>query len=181
MKITKFLDGKVCNTALKYLLFDAKHYAWSLAYTLAWISVSEGNSVLPPWVYHSFPDTRVLIHRLRNTACASKECHWCLERHNATNELKRYFNFDSFRPEPRDSQGRSMQKQIVESAMAGKDLLAILPTGTGKSLCFQLPALSTYANTGALTVVISPLVALMEDQIRALQELNISCCTAVSG
>ena len=47
--------------------------------------------------------------------------------------------------------------------MAGRDALAILPTGTGKSLCYQLPALSRYYKTGALTVVISPLVALMAD------------------
>jgi len=56
-----------------------------------------------------------------------------------------------------------MQQSIVEAALAGEHVLGILPTGTGKSLCYQIPALSRYDKTGALTVVISPLVALMAD------------------
>ena len=62
-----------------------------------------------------------------------------------------------------------MQQAIVQAAMGGEDALAILPTGTGKSLCYQLPALSRYDKTGALTVVLSPLVALMADQVAGLQ------------
>ena len=77
--------------------------------------------------------------------------------------MKRWFGFDEFRPEPADDDGRPMQQAIVEAAMAGKHVLGILPTGAGKSLCYQIPALSRYDKTGALTVVISPLVALMAD------------------
>ena len=62
-----------------------------------------------------------------------------------------------------------MQEAIVEAAMRGEAVLAILPTGTGKSVCYQIPALSRYEKTGALTVVISPLVALMADQVAGLQ------------
>src|SRR5437879_7431067 len=70
--------------------------------------------------------------------------------------LQRYFGFTSFRP---------LQEQIIRDALAGKDVFALLPTGGGKSLCFQLPAL---ARPG-LTVVVSPLIALMKDQVDALR------------
>lgn len=70
--------------------------------------------------------------------------------------LKRYFGFTGFRP---------LQGEIIAASLAGRDVFALLPTGGGKSLCFQLPALVR----PGLTVVISPLIALMKDQVDALQ------------
>ena len=74
--------------------------------------------------------------------------------------LKQYFGFTSFRP---------LQEAIIRDSLAGKDVFALLPTGGGKSLCFQLPAL---AREG-LTVVVSPLIALMKDQVDALQAAGV--------
>lgn len=74
--------------------------------------------------------------------------------------LKQYFGFGSFRP---------LQEEIIRDALSGKDVFAVLPTGGGKSLCFQLPAL---ARPG-LTVVVSPLIALMKDQVDALQAAGV--------
>ena len=74
-----------------------------------------------------------------------------------------------------------MQQSIVEAAMAGEHVLAILPTGAGKSLCYQIPALSRYDKTGALTVVISPLVALMADQVAGLEARGIGSCVTING
>jgi ATP-dependent DNA helicase RecQ len=75
--------------------------------------------------------------------------------------LKQYFGFASFRP---------LQEQIIRDALAGRDVFAVLPTGGGKSLCFQLPALVR----PGLTVVVSPLIALMKDQVDALQSAGVA-------
>ncbi len=82
--------------------------------------------------------------------------------------LSDIFGFDGFRP---------MQEDIVRAVAGGEDVLAILPTGGGKSLCFQLPALLR----PGLTVVISPLIALMRDQVRALREAGVAAGALTSG
>ena len=154
---------------------------WALAYALAWLSVAGGNSVMPPWVRHQFPEAGRLVRRLRDLACRDAACDWCRERQDAGKELKRWFGFAHFRPAPKDGAGKPMQQSIVEAAMAGVPVLGILPTGTGKSLCYQIPALSRYDKTGALTVVISPLVALMADQVAGLERHGIGCAATVNG
>ena len=176
------LAGIACQTHSRRILAEPGRHGWALAYALAWLSVSGGNSVMPPWVRHQFPEAGRLVRTLRDTACADPECGWCRDRHHARKELTRWFGFENFRPEPPDRDtGKPMQRSIVEAAMAGKHVLGILPTGTGKSLCYQIPALSRYDKTGALTVVISPLVALMADQVAGLEARGIVACVAVNG
>ena len=82
--------------------------------------------------------------------------------------LRDVFGFDAFRPG---------QAEIVEAVANGQNVLAIMPTGGGKSLCFQLPALMR----DGVTVVISPLIALMRDQVRALQEAGVAAGALTSG
>jgi ATP-dependent DNA helicase RecQ len=84
-----------------------------------------------------------------------------LSRDQLLAPLKKTFGFSSFRP---------LQEEIVRDALAGRDVIAILPTGGGKSLCFQLPALMR----PGLTVVVSPLIALMKDQVDALQSAGVA-------
>ena len=79
---------------------------------------------------------------------------------NAERLLKRVFGYDTF---------RSGQKSVIEKVIAGKNVLAVMPTGAGKSLCYQIPAL---LNSG-LTLVISPLISLMKDQIDSLKQNGI--------
>jgi ATP-dependent DNA helicase RecQ len=87
---------------------------------------------------------------------------------NPQSILRDTFGFDDF---------RVGQREIVDAVIAGKNTLAIMPTGGGKSLCFQLPALVR----DGLTVVISPLIALMRDQVRALQEAGVAAGALTSG
>ncbi len=84
-----------------------------------------------------------------------------LQYPNLEQALKYHFGYDRFRPG---------QRQIIEDALQNRDLLVVMPTGGGKSLCFQLPALIKKG----LTVVVSPLIALMQDQVEALRNNNIS-------
>ena len=179
--IARLLAGTGCAVHGRALCSDAGRHGWTLAYALSWLSVAGGNSVMPPWVRHQFPEAGLLIRQLRDTRCSDPACDWCAERHDAQKELARWFGFSAFRPEPADASGQPLQQAIVEAAMAGRNVLGILPTGTGKSLCYQIPALSRYDKTGALTVVISPLVALMADQVAGLEARGIQCCAAVNG
>ncbi|WP_084861649.1 DNA helicase RecQ [Salibaculum halophilum] len=87
---------------------------------------------------------------------------------SAATLLRDVFGFDAFRPG---------QQEIVEAVAAGRNTLAIMPTGGGKSLCFQLPALVR----DGVTVVISPLIALMRDQVRGLQEAGVAAHALTSG
>ncbi|MCL2636330.1 MAG: DEAD/DEAH box helicase, partial [Betaproteobacteria bacterium] len=179
----RLLAGNACPQASERIVATAEQIAWPLAYALAWLSVAGGNSVVPPWVRHQFPATGRLIRQLRDTPCKAPGCDWCRREHDAGKQLRHWFgaNYD-FRPEPVDDKtGLPLQQVIVEAAMRGEHCLGILPTGTGKSLCYQIPALSRFARTGALSVVISPLVALMEDQIKGLRERGIECCAAING
>lgn len=80
---------------------------------------------------------------------------------NAREMLKVYFGYDTF---------KEGQERIINSIMAGQDALAIMPTGAGKSLCYQLPALML----PGISIIISPLISLMQDQVKALNEAGIS-------
>lgn len=181
LAIKNLLAHETCSTHTQTIVNDVNAHGWSLAYALAWLSVAGGNSVIPPWVRHYKPEVSRLVNLLRDTPCTNPNCVWCRERHDPVKELQRWFNFHEFRSEPACDDGRPMQQAIVEQAMAGKHVFGILPTGAGKSLCYQIPALSRYYKTGALTVVISPLVALMADQVAGLEKRGIGCCVTVNG
>ncbi len=87
--------------------------------------------------------------------------------------LKQYYGYTSF---------RSVQEEVIASVMAGKDTLALMPTGGGKSLCFQIPTLLRQGDEAhRLTLVITPLIALMKDQVEALRKRDIRAVAVYSG
>jgi len=135
------------------------------AYCLAWLQVAGGNSVLPPWVRHRFPAIPAIIKTLREEPCGSSACDYCAKTHDPERQLTRFFGYPAFREKPRTEQKESLQRAIVIDCMGNSPVMGILPTGGGKSLCYQLPALVRYWRRGTLTIVISPLQALMKDQV----------------
>ena len=87
--------------------------------------------------------------------------------------LHKYFGYDSFRP---------LQEEIISSVLVGRDTLALMPTGGGKSLCFQVPTM-VLAEQGrpSLCLVITPLIALMKDQVENLKKRDILAAAIYSG
>ena len=153
----------------------------ALAYALGWIRVSGGNSVLPIWVHSAMPEVRALIGELREHNCAQADCRYCQEQHDPESLLFAHFEKPAFRPRPAAPDGSSLQRAIVVAGLERKSLLAVLPTGGGKSICYQLPALVHYRRAGQLTVIVSPLQSLMKDQVDNLVAAGVNCAVTING
>ena len=163
-----FARDKACPDAIRRHLpplLDRPETRPAAAYSLAWLMVAGTESVLPRWVHHSFREVSRFLRAARGVSCGDHGCGYCSEHHDLHSKLKKYFGFPGFRHTPKTSDGESLQERIVARSVEGRPLLAILPTGGGKSLCYQLPAIIRNEQTGPLTVVISPLQALMKDQV----------------
>ncbi len=140
----QMLEGHGCIRRIEETLgrLDNPKNGWPMAYALSWITGAGGDSAMPPWVRAQFRETSLIIRHLRDTSCKDPCCAWCAEQNDPVRALDKWFGFQSFRPFPVDADGRSLQERIVAEAMSGTSVLGILPTGTGKSLCYQVPALS---------------------------------------
>jgi ATP-dependent DNA helicase RecQ len=161
--IRSFFTGKICeHSPISRLIVES---CVSLAYALALVNVTDKYSLTPPWVLHNFPDVERLLFLLRNKPCITG-CTYCNEALNPFKTLKRYFGYDSFR----SYGGEPLQEKAVYAAVQNKSLLAVFPTGGGKSITFQVPALMAADNAKALTVIISPLQSLMKDQVDNLEK-----------
>ena len=173
-QIADTFSNQVCAHADMGLM--VRHYPRELAYVLANIAVDDGLSILPSWLLHTFPKVENVMKYLRHTPCA-EGCPYCLQRLDIHGGLKRHFGYDAFR----QYGGEPLQERAVRAAVAGKSLLAIFPTGGGKSLTFQLPALMEGETVHGLTVVISPLQSLMKDQVDNLAERGIASAVTING
>lgn len=140
-----------------------------LAHALALIHTKSADSILPGWVVHSRPRTLTVLKALRATLCQEPACVYCEALRDPHSALQEHFGYDAFRTFDGEI-GVGLQERAVRCALEGKSLLAVFPTGGGKSLTFQLPALMAGEHTRALTIVISPLVSLMKDQVDVLED-----------
>ncbi len=139
----------------------------AFAYALALITTRDPESVTPPWLVKSYPALTSILYALKVRRCKDPACGYCREWLDPYRALETFFGYSQFRKfDP--SEEVSLQEQVVRASLDNQSLVAIFPTGGGKSLTFQLPALMIGRATRALTVVISPLQSLMKDQVDIL-------------
>jgi ATP-dependent DNA helicase RecQ len=166
--------GLICEQADISKL--ASDHPVELAYCLALINTKSRYSITPPWVLRNFPAVDTIMFLLRNNPCL-KGCPYCNEALDIHKGLKRFFGFDSYRT----FAGEPLQEKAVKAAVDNKSLLAVFPTGGGKSITFQVPALMSGINSKGLTVVISPLQSLMKDQVDNLEKAGITDAVTING
>ncbi len=186
-----YVDFKPCQYNVKQIIHDeyrnkicanadidlmVKFYPKELAYALALIGCQDQYSITPQWLLHSVPKIENVIKFLCNTPCKDG-CVYCENTFDVHKGLKKFFGFDEFRI----YNGEPLQENAAKAAVEGKSLLAVFPTGGGKSITFQLPALMAGKTTRGLTVVISPLQSLMKDQVDNLAEKGIETAVTVNG
>lgn len=173
-EIHGYLKGKICeHAALERLIME---YPIELAYCLALINVNDRYSIIPRWVHMQFSDIEEVMRQLRGIPCR-EGCAYCEKQWDLHKRLKAIFGYDEFRV----YDGNPLQEDAVKAAVSQESLLAIFPTGGGKSLTFQLPALLAGDAGKELTVVISPLQSLMKDQVDNLEKKGIADAVTVNG
>ena len=166
--------GHIC--AHSDIALMVRHYPVELAYALALVRTDDSQSITPPWVLYNFPKVENVMKFLRHTPC-KEGCDYCREKLDVHQALKRMFGYDEFRT----FDGEPLQERAVRAAVEGQSLLTVFPTGGGKSLTFQLPALMEAETVHGLTVVISPLQSLMKDQVDNLSERSITSAVTING
>lgn len=172
--IKEFFEGKICsNVNIANIMFN---YPVELAYCLSLIRNYDHYFVIPRWVHIMKPKIETVMNLLRGKPC-SEGCLYCNRKLDIKVGLKNYFGYEDFRL----YEGEALQENAVRAAMNGKSLIAVFPTGGGKSLTFQLPALIQGSTMRALTVVISPLQSLMKDQVDNLEKRGIADAVTING
>jgi ATP-dependent DNA helicase RecQ len=172
--ILSFFPNQICSTAPLHELIKSVPVA--LAYALALIHAADPYSITPPWVLHNYPEVQRVLFLLRSKPC-NTGCSYCNEFLDPKKALKKYFGYDDFRKYADEP----LQEKAVNAAIQQKSILAVFPTGGGKSITFQVPALMAGENEKALTVVISPLQSLMKDQVDNLEKNGITAAVTING
>ena len=172
--IHRAYKGKICGNAdIEPIV---RQYPIELAYALSLIDTTDHRSITPSWVLRNYPQVENVVRQLRHKKCAGG-CDYCNTQLDLHRNLKSFFGYDHFRT----YNGEPLQENAAQAAVEGKSLLAIFPTGGGKSLTFQLPALMEGRSVHGLTVVISPLQSLMKDQVDNLADRGITDAVTING
>jgi len=170
--------NEICEQVdLSFLIFERPiELAYCLSLISSFINHKKTHSITPPWVLKNFPEVESIMFRLRNKPCVSG-CDYCNKALDINKGLKKFFGFDSYR----NYGGEPLQMKAVKAAIDNKSILAVFPTGGGKSITFQVPALMSGDATKGLTVVISPLQSLMKDQVDNLEKVGITDAVTING
>ena len=167
--------GRICQYADIAAVIE--QFPVELAYALSLIDTTDVRSITPGWVLHNYPGVEYVMGVLRQRRCSEPDCEYCNSLLDIHQNLKAFFGYDEFRT----YEGEPLQERAAKAAVEGRSLLAIFPTGGGKSLTFQLPALMAGRTVHGLTVVISPLQSLMKDQVDNLAERGITDAVTING
>ena len=167
-------EGCICTNA--DIVSMAIDHPCALAYALALVDTTDHRSVTPGWVLYHYPEVEHLMKLLRHNHCPDG-CAYCNSLLDIHHNLTRFFGYSTFRT----YDGEPLQERATQAAVDGKSLLAIFPTGGGKSLTFQLPALIDGRTVHGLTVVISPLQSLMKDQVDNLEARGMTDAVTING
>ena len=176
--IRRKFQNEICEHAVlsKIISEHPIELAYCLSLIHSFITHSKIRSVTPPWVLKNYPKVEQIMFRLRNKPCVSG-CAYCDNVFDIHQGLKRFFGYDSFRTYG----GEPLQERAVKTAVHNKSILALFPTGGGKSITFQVPALMSGESCNGLTVVISPLQSLMKDQVDNLEKNGITEAVTING
>ena len=172
--INQKFHSEICSNAKLDEIISL--YPIELAYCLALINCKNKYSITPPWVIRNYPEFERIMSLLRNKPCISG-CTYCNNALDPFAGLNKYFGFKSFRTYGE----KPLQEDAVKATIENKSILAVFPTGGGKSITFQLPALMSGENMKGLTVVISPLQSLMKDQVDNLEKNGITDAVTING
>jgi ATP-dependent DNA helicase RecQ len=172
--VKRRFESHLCSNApVEKLIED---HPIELAYCLSLINTKSRYSITPPWVIKNYPEVDRIMYLLRSNPCLTG-CSYCNQALDAKIGLKKFFGFEAYR-----SYGdKPLQEEAVKAALLNKSFLVVFPTGGGKSITFQVPALMSGENVKGLTVVISPLQSLMKDQVDNLEKSNITEAVTING
>lgn len=173
----KFKD-EICERIdlIKFISENPIELAYCLSLINSFIHNKTVHSITPPWVLKNYPEVEQIMLRLRNRPCVSG-CIYCNKALDVNRGLKHFFAYNSYRTYG----DKPLQENAVKAAIDNKSILAVFPTGGGKSITFQVPALMSGESVNGLTVVISPLQSLMKDQVDNLEKNGITQAVTING
>lgn len=178
-RVGDLLEELICSDV--DLDYYEEKYPISLAYVFTLLKLGDEDAILPSWVRHEYPDAEIILNEIRFESCHKTDCHYCSNKLNPRKALFEYFNYNEFRKFD-EHRTISLQEEAVRAGLKKKSFVAVFPTGGGKSLTFQLPALMRGTSTRHLTIVISPLISLMKDQVDNLRDrFGITKAVAING
>ena len=179
VNIRDLLGNTICSDV--DLAYFKKEFPVEFAYVFTLLKLGDEDAVLPPWVRYEYPVTENILNEIRFESCANTDCRYCSTKLNPKKALYEFFNYKDFR-KFEEHRTISLQEEAVRAGLKRNSFVAVFPTGGGKSLTFQLPALIKGESIRYLTIVISPLISLMKDQVDNLRDrFGITKAVAING